>query len=231
MSDTPIEPHLFVVLGGTGDLMQRKLLPALFHLMARGPGRERCHVLAAARSARFDDKSYRAWARESLLAAGLPVDGEGRAWCEECLHYQSLGGDAPGNYRRLVERITGLEREQGLPGNRIFDLALPPEGFSRAVLGLGEAGLNRGPGWTRIVVEKPFGRDLESARALNELLHRYFEESQVYRIDHYLGKDTVQNLLTFRFANAIFESLWNRDRVARVAVSYTHLTLPTNREV
>jgi glucose-6-phosphate 1-dehydrogenase len=101
----------------------------------------------------------------------------------------------------------------------VFYLALPPNAFAPTIKGLGEAGLNEGSGWTRLVVEKPFGRDLDSARELNALTHRWFDESQVYRIDHYLGKETVQNLLVFRFANTIFESVWNRDRIANVQIT------------
>ena len=116
-------------------------------------------------------------------------------------------------------RIEALEEQLGMPGNRAFYLALPPPVFPRAIVGLGEAGLNHSPGWTRLVIEKPFGTDLSSARELNDLVHRYFDEPQVYRIDHYLGKETVQNLLSFRFANPMFESSWNRDRVSHVEIT------------
>ena len=96
---------------------------------------------------------------------------------------------------------------------------MPPSGFAPSIVGLGDAGLNQSSGWTRLVIEKPFGRDLASAQDLNRLVHRYFEESQIYRIDHYLGKETVQNLLVFRFANPLFESVWNRDRVERIEIT------------
>jgi len=216
---TRAEPHLFIVMGGTGDLMRRKLLPALYHLSAGGPLRDRCRLLAVDRSTRFNDEAYRAWAREALAAAPLRADAASSAWCDDCLHYHSIGDGTPEDYRALANRIADLEREHHLPGNRVFNLALPPAAFPGAITGLGEAGLNDSPGWTRIVVEKPFGRDLTSARELNALIHRYFDESQTYRIDHYLGKDTVQNLLSFRFSNAIFESLWNRDRVESVHIT------------
>jgi glucose-6-phosphate 1-dehydrogenase len=213
-----VEPHLFVVLGTTGDLMQRKLLPALYHLTAQGALRSRCQILGVALDDDLDDRGFRAWAREALAAAGLPIDHQTTGWCDDCLHYQPMGRSSEG-YRELAARIAALEQAHELPGNRVFYLALPPAVFPTAIEELGQAGLNRSPGWTRLVVEKPFGHDLASAQALNRLIHRHFEESQVYRIDHYLGKETVQNLLVFRFANALFESAWNRDRVERVEIT------------
>ena len=118
----------------------------------------------------------------------------------------------------MADRIASLEKEYDLPGNRIFYLSLPPGAFAPTINGLGDTGLNHSDGWTRFVIEKPFGKDLASAHALNETIHQHFEESQVYRIDHYLGKETVQNLLVFRFANALFENVWNRDRIEKVEI-------------
>ncbi|EQD39202.1 glucose-6-phosphate 1-dehydrogenase, partial [mine drainage metagenome] len=142
-----------------------------------------------------------------------------QAFCERTLYYQPLDNQSGTGYQTLRGRIEQVEKEHRLPGNRIFYLALPLEAFGPTLQGLGEAGLNRGAGWTRVVIEKPFGRDLASAVALNALAHRYFEEKQIYRIDHYLGKETVQNLLVFRFANVFFESLWNRDRIDHVEIT------------
>lgn len=219
MADLQVEPHLFVILGGTGDLMRRKLFPALYRLIARGRISYCCYVLAVGRRTSFSDDSFRAWAREALAAADLPLDDGGVPWCDRCLHYHSIGDGTPEDYRGLAERILAVEREHDLPQNRVFYVALPPEALPDTIAGLGQAGLSRAAGWTRVVVEKPFGRDLASAQDLNRLLHAHFDESQTYRIDHYLGKETVQNLLVFRFANPIFESLWNRERVRSVHIT------------
>ncbi len=216
---TRTEPTVLIVMGGTGDLMRRKLLPAIYHLAARGLLHERTLVLGAARAADMDDVRYRTWGHGALADAGLADDAGAANWCEWHLHYQSMGAGEPADYQALASRLEALEREHGLPGNRVFDLALPPHAFPGSITGLGRAGLHRSPGWTRLVVEKPFGRDLASSQALNRLLHEHFDETQIYRIDHYLGKETVQNLLVFRFANPIFETLWNRDRVEYVQIT------------
>ena len=209
--------HLFVVMGGTGDLMSRKLLPALWHLVDEGHLHEGTVVLAAGRSEDWNDETYQEWAHEAFEDAGLSPGGP-RGWCGKCLHYQGLGEPSEEGYRRLARRIEELESQHDLPGNRVFYLALPPKAFIKAIELLGRTGLNQSPGWTRIVCEKPFGHDYESARELNRHIQEWFEEEQTYRIDHYLGKETVQNLLTFRFANTIFESVWNRRHVASVEI-------------
>ncbi len=214
-----LEPATIIVFGGTGDLMERKLLPALYRLAEQGLRVEDSHVLGVARSAGLDDAGYRAWVRRALHAAGLWSEERSRAWCDRCVHFQRVGGDRSDELAALGRRIESLEQAGGLPGNRVFYLALPPEAFPGVIARLGEAGLHRSRGWTRLVIEKPFGRDLLLAQELNGLVHRHFAESQVYRIDHYLGKETVQNLLGFRFANPVFEALWNRDRIESVQIT------------
>ena len=214
--DAVAERH--VILGATGDLTRRKLLPALCDLGKQGLLGSHFAILGIGRKADQDDAGFRRWARQSLEQAGFSPD-DTRRWCDECLHYQHVGQGAAQDYVTLGDRITALEREHDLPGNRTFYLAQPPGAFPSSITGLGEAGLNRSRGWTRLIIEKPFGRDLVSARELNELAHQYFAEGQLYRIDHYLGKETVQNLFVFRFANTIFESLWNRDRVESVQIT------------
>ncbi len=208
MITEPAPPLLLVIVGATGDLTRRKLLPALGALQARGELPSPFVVLGVARDPHPDDAAFRAIAREALSALD-----------ENQIHYQTIGDGTAADFARIAEDIAALEREHGLPGNRVFYLALPPQAFASTVEALGAAGLNRSDGFTRLVVEKPFGHDLESARALNALLHRHFDESQIYRIDHYLGKETVRNLMVFRFANPIFETQWNRDRVESVEIS------------
>ncbi len=226
MGQTQIRPHLFVVIGGTGDLMRRKLLPALYHLSAESPLADKCQVLAVARSRHMDDHSFRAWGDQALAEAGLTTTDDAASeeqcrmgWCNSCLHFFSIGDSTPADYNALGARIRQLDRDYGLGGNRVLYLSVPPASVGNTVSALGEAGLNRGPGFTRLVVEKPFGHDLDSARQLNAVIHRYFEESQTYRIDHYLGKQTVQNLLVFRFANPVFEAVWNRHLVQSVQIT------------
>jgi len=207
------EPHLFIVLGATGDLASRKLLPALFRL-TRAHGLDLAVLGAGTRDLGDDD--FRSYARRALAAAGHD-DGDAADWCAHLLHYQPLPTD--GDFRSFAERVGRVEREHSLPGNRVLYLALPPATFPATIAGLGEAGLAHSPGWSRLVVEKPFGNCLAAARELNSLVRRHFDEPQVFRIDHYLGKGTVQNLLVFRFANPLFESSWNRDRIARVEIT------------
>ena len=215
MVSAATEPHLFVIHGGSGDLAGRMLLPALRHLAQKDLLGESWRILTVGRRSAFTDETYRDWASEALERAGLGGDDLGK-WCDSCIHYHAL---SDGGYRGLRTRIEAIEREAGLPGNRTFYLALPPQGFAPTIAGLGEAGLSKSPGWTRLVVEKPFGHDKASALELNETVHTHFEEDQVYRIDHYLGKETVQNLLVLRFGNTVFEDLWNRDRVSSVTIT------------
>jgi glucose-6-phosphate 1-dehydrogenase len=218
MPPRKVEPHLIVILGATGDLTHRKLLPALYRLEEQGLLSDKSYILGAARSAEHNDEDFRKWALESLKAAGFTSAGMEK-WCNERLFYHPIGQSEAEDIKSLAERIRLLENEKLLTGNRAFYLALPPAVFTATIAALGQAGLNKSAGWTRIVIEKPFGRDLASAESLNKLVHTYYDESQIYRIDHYLGKETVQNLLAFRFGNAIFESLWNRDRIEHVCIT------------
>lgn len=215
MQTTSLAPNLFIIFGGTGDLARRKLLPALCDLERLGHLGSGTYLLGVSPDD-YDTQSFRGMVAGALAAARKDDETAGRLLSRA--HYHRLSPDSAG-FLALKNDIEALERRLGVPQNRAFYLALPPGAFPSSVEGLGGAGLNRSEGHTRVVVEKPFGRDFDSANRLNELLHRYFSESQIYRIDHYLGKDTVQNLLVFRFANSIFESLWSRDRVDSVQIT------------
>lgn len=219
MEKVPDENCLFVMFGATGDLMRRKLLPALFQLAEDGLLPPRYQILGVARELQMDDPGFRLWVSQALADAGLARGQAPQRWCNGCLHFHSIADGGAADYRELAARIARIEAEHELPGNRVLYMALPPQVFSATIAALAKAGLAHGKGWTRLVIEKPFGHDLASARRLNELVHRHFDETQVYRIDHYLGKETVQNLLAFRFGNALFESAWNREHIKSVQIT------------
>ncbi len=209
---------LFVVFGATGDLMGRKLLPVLHAIDTEGKIPGGLHVLGVARKP-WADAAFCSFAEENLQREPRGDPSTLVAWCRDHLRYHQLDESTSSGWMALRDRILAVEREWGLDGNRVLYLALPSEAFPSVVEGLGKAGLAEGPGWTRLVIEKPFGTDLASAQALNATVHRHFEEKQVYRIDHYLGKETVQNLLVFRFANMFIESLWNQRFVEHVQIT------------
>ncbi len=220
MAEPPADRPLFIVFGATGDLMRRKLLPALFGLNMEGFHPAGACVLGVARNRELTDQSFRQIALDALGAQSSRKSKKVKDWCRTHLFYQSVGEGKAEDYRRLATRIEKLERSQGLSGNRVLYLALPLFAIQATIEGIQVAGLQQpGKGWTRVVLEKPFGHDLSSARALNDHLHQIFDERQIFRIDHYLGKETVQNLLVFRFSNMLFESIWNRDRVERVEIT------------
>lgn len=219
MAEPSVEPHIFVILGATGDLTKRKLLPALFHLRTSGELEKQNTLIIGAAQPELSNEAFRLLAYESLSKSVGQNAPDLRRWCEEYLHYQSVGHGEADDYERLAKYIRQFENTRSLPENRVFYLALPPMAVPPTVEYLAEAGLLKSRGWVRVVFEKPFGHDFHSARTLNTLLHRYLDESQIYRIDHYLGKETVQNMLAFRFANPIFESLWNRESVECVQMT------------
>ena len=213
------DPCIFIVFGATGDLMRRKLIPALYRLALDKLMPDECLILGVARATDIDEAKYCEWTRDALVEAGFDNPAAIGEWCAAHVHYQTIGDGTSSDYQALERRLDVLEREHALSGNRVHYLALPPATFPSTIAALGAAGLHRSKGWTRLVIEKPFGHDLASAKELNALVHTHFDESQVYRIDHYLGKETVQNLLAFRFGNALFESSWNRDHIRSVQIT------------
>ncbi len=221
------QPCAVVIFGATGDLTQRKLLPTLAHLFRDHPLPQGFSIVAFARRPMSDDQ-WRAMALDSInkyMPANDRLDGEAQHAFAQRMHYcQSDFNDRAG-FQKLADLLDTLDREKGTRGNRLFYLATPPTTDSEIIFQLGGAGLAHASSyngdeetWTRIVIEKPFGRDLASAQKLNREIARVFRENQTYRIDHYMGKETVQNLLAFRFANGIFEPLWNQKYIDHVQV-------------
>ncbi|GIW06989.1 MAG: glucose-6-phosphate 1-dehydrogenase [Dehalococcoidia bacterium] len=204
-------PAVLVIFGSTGDLAHRKLLPALYNLLVDGLLPSSFAIAAVGRRAETDD-DVRAQARQSVANFSRRRLDEDR-WRRfaAMLRYVQMQLDAPDDYARLAQFLAALDVECGTRGNRLFYLSVPPSLFPVIVERLGDAGLAREhDNFVRIIVEKPFGHDLASAVTLNEQIHRVFAERQVFRIDHYLGKETVQNLLVLRFGNGILEPIWNR---------------------
>ena len=217
------EPCAVVLFGATGDLAHRKLVPALFQL-ARGGNLPSDYAIVGYARRDWTDAELRAEYEKTLAKGGGGADFAG-VWAQFANRLAFAPGtfDDPAAYERLKQTLEALDRTHGTRGNRVYYLAVAPEFFATIVDQLGRAGLiypwQQESPWSRVVIEKPFGRDLQSARTLNREVSRVLDESQVYRIDHYLGKETVQNILALRFGNTIFEPVWNRRYVHSVQVT------------
>jgi glucose-6-phosphate 1-dehydrogenase len=217
----PAHPNVMIIFGAGGDLTSRKLIPALFHLCHDRLLPDSFAVLGLDRL-ELTDEGF----REHLVAQArdhLGSNFDEGVWdrLAQRIHYMSGNIDDSTMYFQLCERLTKIDAERGTEGNYLFYLAVPPSLFGEIARNLGAVGLTaEGPeDWRRVIIEKPFGTDLESAVALNRALHETLNERQIYRIDHYLGKESVQNIMVFRFANGFIEPLWNRHHIDHVQIT------------
>jgi glucose-6-phosphate 1-dehydrogenase len=213
-------PFVIVIFGATGDLAQHKLLPALFNLYKNKQMGEKFYIVGFARR-EFSDEQY-----AHMLGDELEVhkDPEWQAFAKNIYYQQGLF-DQPDGYDDLIKKLNGFDKEIGACITRVFYLATPPDNYGNILHNLTESKLSEGCGqgseqWTRLAIEKPFGKDLDNARALDKKIANIFEEKQIFRVDHYLGKETVQNMIAFRFANSIFEPLWNKEFIDHIQITF-----------
>ena len=213
----PPEPFALAIFGASGDLTQRKLMPALYSLAFRRLLPDSYGVVGVSRT-EMSTEAFRERMRQAIVDHSRDEFRED-VWesLAESLCYVTADFGVEGGEQPLIDCLDDLDRTRGTAGNRVYYLAVPPKAVGAIVTALGRSRATTG--WTRLIVEKPFGSDLESAQELNELVHEFFDEREIYRIDHYLGKETVQNMLVLRFANGIFEPIWNRQFIDHVQIT------------
>jgi glucose-6-phosphate 1-dehydrogenase len=216
MAIKPADPQVAVIFGASGDLTHRKLLPAFYHLFVEGLLPDGFAIVGYART-EMTDEQFQEYARANIKEFAK-VDPSGEEWEEfrRRLSYVTGEFDSENAMEHLREHLESVDKDHRTEGGRFYYCATPPAAYPLVVKRLEESGMHTG---AKIVIEKPFGRDLESARQLNAQLHEVFDESQIFRIDHYLGKETVQNILAFRFANGMFEPVWNRRYIDNVQIT------------
>ena len=219
----PSDPCTIVIMGATGDLTSRKLIPALYNLY-RNQGLPDPFLIVGCGRTQLDDDTFKDKMRMALQTANKQDMSK---WTDfaAAVHYRVINYEDPDSYQKLGQSLRELDDQHHTQGNRIFYVALPPVLYPSVAKLVGQAGLSKeranGNGWSRIVIEKPFGTNLQTARELDRNIHEYFDEHQIFRIDHYLAKETVQNILMFRFANSLFEPIWNRRYVDYVSIMAT----------
>src|SRR5688572_11815106 len=228
-------PVAIIIYGASGDLSQLKLVPAIYELAREKLLSEKFVLVGYARSTEkkdpttkqvvgpMNDEQYRKDCVEAIRkhARNKPIDEELLKRIEQNVFYVAGGYDSPQDQARLAQKLADLDKTHQTGGNRLFYISTPPEAFEGIIKVLGEREVkhDNGSGWSRLIIEKPFGVNLKTAKELNELLYTYWREDQIYRIDHYLGKEVLQNILVMRFANAIFEPLWNHKYIDHVQIT------------
>ncbi|MFN0206107.1 MAG: glucose-6-phosphate dehydrogenase [Planctomycetota bacterium] len=217
-----VEACSVVIFGASGDLTKRKLIPALYNLAVDGFLANPTSIVGVARRA-LPDEQFRSTQRDGINQFSRRRPANETVWNDLAsrMHYVEADFNNPDSYPKLRADLEAIDKKNNTPPNRLFYLAIPPEHIASVIYNLSQCGLlhDEASPWSRVIVEKPFGIDLESARDLNRLLRQVIHEKQIYRIDHYLGKETVQNLLVFRFANGIFEPIWNQKYVDHVQIT------------
>ncbi len=216
-------PHMMVIFGASGDLTKRLLMPSLFNLYCMNLLPEPFAILGVSMDD-FSTELFRTKMSADVQCYSHSGTFDSVKWEPFCarIHYMMGHFDDVNTFRRLAERLKTLGERYGISDNVLFYMATPPAVFSAISSGIEQVGLNdEHHGWRRIIVEKPFGRDISSAQQLNSEMLKYWKESQIYRIDHYLGKETVQNILAFRFANGIFEPLWRHTHIDHIQITAT----------
>ncbi len=215
------DPCSVVIVGASGDLTGRKILPALYTLFLNGGLSSPSVIIGCART-NMDDSGFREKMKHAI-SLQRSVDESDWTKFSRLLYYRTIEYNSASSFSSLADSITELEKHYGMEGNRIFYLAIPPSLYEATARMLGLAGLSEesedGGSWSRVVVEKPFGRDLPSAMSLDKAIHEHWKEHQIFRIDHYLAKETVQNILMFRFANSIFEPIWSSRYIHSVGIT------------
>ncbi len=218
--DRRVPPCAIVIFGASGDLSKRKLLPSLYRLFYERRISPSFAVIGSSRTPMSDDQ-FRERMKESVskFLEDAPFDEDVWRSFAQSLYYVAGDLNNPASYDDIHKKLEQIEKTHETAGNVLFYLSTQPSHYAEAIQELGDHDLTHGNGWRRVIIEKPFGHDLASARKLNEEIHKVFDESEIYRIDHYLGKETVQNILAFRFGNGIFEPLWNRRYVDHVQIT------------
>ncbi len=219
-ASTKVGATVIVIFGAAGDLTWRKLMPAIYNLFLDGWIPEHFAVIGVART-ELTTAAFTKRVHEGIDQFSRTGKAEKKDWAKFVTYLSYTIGDfsEAGTYKKLNTQLDKIEKSWGEPVNRVFYMAVPPMFFETIATKIGQNGLSRNKLLSRIVVEKPFGHDYDSSVKLNELLHGLFDENQIYRIDHYLGKETVQNILAFRFANAMFEPLWNRNYIDHIQIT------------